>query len=145
MALSIDNGLSRYAAAAVTAALLICCSGAATAGVDDVWAASPATQDTQWAQVNAAPVSPSNSGNSDIDQWQWIVGSRIGTNNYKKTIWVNVSNVRNVRVNVNGGQAMCVHSNPNDNHTNTCMLPVPVGGTWEVSTLNGIQLYVPVR
>ena len=44
------------------AALLACCSGAATAGVDDVWAASPATQDTQWAQANLATVIPVNNG-----------------------------------------------------------------------------------
>ena len=57
-----DNGLSRYRARLLMAALLACCSGAAAAGVDDVWAASPATQDTQWAQVYAAPVNPINSG-----------------------------------------------------------------------------------
>lgn len=44
------------------AALLLCCSGPAAAGVDDVWNASPATQDTQWAQANAAPVNPGHSG-----------------------------------------------------------------------------------
>jgi hypothetical protein len=44
------------------AALLTCCSGAATAGVDDVWNASPATRDTAWAQQYAAPVNPANSG-----------------------------------------------------------------------------------
>jgi hypothetical protein len=48
------------------AALLACCSGAATAGVDDVWNASPATQDTQWAQANLATVIPSNSGNKPV-------------------------------------------------------------------------------
>lgn len=116
------------------------------AGVDDVWAASPATQDTQWAQANMAPVSPSNSGSGDSDEWQWIAGNRIGTNNYKKTIWVNVSNVRNVSITVTGkGGGQCIHSNPNDHHTNTCMLPVPVGGRWEANTSRGIQLYVPVR
>ncbi len=40
------------------AALLACCSGAATAGVDDVWAASPATQDSQWVQQYSLPVNP---------------------------------------------------------------------------------------
>ena len=48
------------------AALLLCCSGPATAGIDDVWAASPATRDTAWAQQNAAPVKPGNSGNGPI-------------------------------------------------------------------------------
>ncbi|MCK2086486.1 hypothetical protein HB860_21460 [Aeromonas sp. 3925] len=57
-----DNGLSRYRARLLIAALLACCSGAATAGVDDVWAASPATQDTQWAQANLATVIPVNNG-----------------------------------------------------------------------------------
>ena len=32
------------------------------AGVDDAWAASPATQDTAWAQQYAAPVNPAISG-----------------------------------------------------------------------------------
>ena len=45
-------------------ALLVCCSGAATAGVDEVWNASPATRDTAWAQQYAGAVSPSNSGAS---------------------------------------------------------------------------------
>ena len=60
MALSSDNGLSRYAWPFVISMLFIC--GGASAGVDDVWNASPATQDTQWAQAYAAPVNPSNSG-----------------------------------------------------------------------------------
>lgn len=30
--------------------------------MDDVWAASPATTDTRWAQANAAPVNPGHSG-----------------------------------------------------------------------------------
>ncbi|MCF5901240.1 hypothetical protein [Aeromonas veronii] len=62
MNFSIDNGLSRCRAAVVTAALLLCCNGNALAGVDDAWNASPATQDTSWAQVYAAPVNPSNNG-----------------------------------------------------------------------------------
>lgn len=62
MNLSSDNGLSRCRAAVVTAALLLCCNGNALAGVDDAWNASPATQDTSWAQVYAAPVNPSNNG-----------------------------------------------------------------------------------
>ena len=57
-----DNRLSRYLVGLLMAALLVCCSGAATAGVDDVWNASPATQDTQWAQQHSLPVSPANSG-----------------------------------------------------------------------------------
>lgn len=44
------------------AVLLACCSGATTAGVDDVWNAAPATQDTAWAQQYAAPVNPANNG-----------------------------------------------------------------------------------
>lgn len=43
------------------AVLLACCSWTATAGVDDVWASSPATQDTLWAQQHSQPVIPSNS------------------------------------------------------------------------------------
>lgn len=62
MALSSDNGLSRYRKAAVMAALLICCNWPAAAGVDDAWNASPTTNDTQWAQANSAPVNPGNSG-----------------------------------------------------------------------------------
>ncbi|MCX4117453.1 hypothetical protein, partial [Aeromonas hydrophila] len=48
----------------VVGALLVCCGGRAFAGVDDVWAASPATTDTQWAQAYAAPVNPANNGSS---------------------------------------------------------------------------------
>lgn len=62
MKLYSDNGLSRYPARLLMAALLACCSGATVAGVDDVWAASPATQDTAWAQQYAGRVGPSNSG-----------------------------------------------------------------------------------
>ena len=39
----------------------MCCSVTAQT-VDEAWAASPASQDTQWAQAYAAPVNPSNSG-----------------------------------------------------------------------------------
>ncbi len=58
---------------------LCCCvaAGAATAGVDDVWNASPATQDTSWAQAYAAPVNPSNSGSGTVGPWQ-----RLGNSTY---------------------------------------------------------------
>lgn len=48
------------------AALLLCCSWPAAAGVDDVWAASPATNDSAWAQANAAPVNPGHSGGGNV-------------------------------------------------------------------------------
>lgn len=64
MKLYIDNGRSRYSAAAVMAALLLCYSATAQT-VDEAWAASPATTDTQWAQANAAPVNPANSGTAN--------------------------------------------------------------------------------
>ena len=60
MKLSIDNGLSRCRAAHVMCLLFFC--GQIQAGIDDVWAASPATQDTAWAQQYAAPVNPAISG-----------------------------------------------------------------------------------
>lgn len=60
MKLYIDNGLSRYAWLFVISTFFIC--NGASAGVDDVWAASPATNDSKWAQANAAPVNPSHSG-----------------------------------------------------------------------------------
>lgn len=62
MKLYSDNALSRFSTRLLMAALLPCCSGTVTAGVDDVWAASPATYDTQWAQAYAAAVNPSFSG-----------------------------------------------------------------------------------
>ncbi len=43
------------------AALLLCCSATAQT-VDEAWAASPATTDTQWAQGFTGNVHPSNSG-----------------------------------------------------------------------------------
>ncbi|MDX7702033.1 hypothetical protein [Aeromonas caviae] len=46
------------------AALLLCCSATAQT-VDEAWAATPAAQDTPWAQVNAAPVNPANSGSGN--------------------------------------------------------------------------------
>lgn len=64
------------------AALLICCSGPALAGVDDAWNASPATQDTSWAQTYAAPVNPSNSGSGLT--WGPIIESGGVEYNYMK-------------------------------------------------------------
>lgn len=61
MKLSIDNGLSRYQAPIVAFMLFFC--NEAFSGVDEVWNASPATQDTAWAQQYAAPVNPMISGN----------------------------------------------------------------------------------
>ena len=36
------------------------------AGVDDVWAASPPTNDSAWAQAYAAPVNPSHSAGAAL-------------------------------------------------------------------------------
>lgn len=54
------KALSICRLAIVTMASLFC--GEAVCSVDDVWAASPATYDTQWAQAYAAAVNPSFSG-----------------------------------------------------------------------------------
>ncbi|WP_270820091.1 hypothetical protein, partial [Aeromonas sp. Y311-2] len=62
MTLNIDKCHSRYLAAVVTTVLLFCCSQTAWAGVDDVWAASPPTYDSSWAQQYAIQVGPGNSG-----------------------------------------------------------------------------------
>lgn len=64
MTLHIDNGRSPYRSFFVAVVFLFCFSEEVSAGVDDVWAASPSTQDTQWAQANAAPVNPGHSGSS---------------------------------------------------------------------------------
>ena len=63
MNFSIDNGLSRYSRLFVVI-MFVFCGGAVAQSVDDAWAASPATNDTQWAQINAAPVNPGHSGGS---------------------------------------------------------------------------------
>ncbi len=47
------------------AALLICYSATAQT-VDEAWAASPATTDSQWAQANSAPVNPANNADNLI-------------------------------------------------------------------------------
>lgn len=60
MKLHNDNDHSRYSLAIVAIMLSFC--GKAYSGVDEVWAASPATYDTQWAQAYAAAVNPSFSG-----------------------------------------------------------------------------------
>lgn len=60
MELSIDNGLSRCKGFLVATLFLFC--NDSFSGVDEVWNASPATQDTAWAQQYAAPVNPMISG-----------------------------------------------------------------------------------
>ena len=64
MNFSIDNGLSRYTITYVVFLSFFC--GRVQAGIDDVWAASPATQDTAWAQQYAAPVNPAISGGGGV-------------------------------------------------------------------------------
>ena len=62
MNLSSDNGLSRYKGVIVSVALSLCISFTASAGVDDVWNATPPSYDTAWLQQYAGAVSPGNSG-----------------------------------------------------------------------------------
>ncbi|WP_141108953.1 hypothetical protein [Aeromonas veronii] len=63
MSLINDNGLSRYKEPFVMFMLLFCVSVNAKT-VDEVWAATPYSQDTQWAQGNLGPVNPSHNGGS---------------------------------------------------------------------------------
>lgn len=131
------------------AALLACCSGAATAGVDDVWNASPATTDTQWAQANAAPVNPVNSGSGS--DGKWISGQPNGVNTYGSTIWVNVKYSSTAwgssQVFVDG-QQVCESTTGSGQtwwHIHTCIVPVPSGSSWS-SDGHGTQvvrLYIP--
>ena len=86
----VDSGLSRYRNASVMAALLLCCSGPVTAGIDDVWAASPATNDSAWAQANAAPVNPGNSGSSDTRVWYNMLSQRANGATYYNTTGRNI-------------------------------------------------------
>ncbi|HDN9429586.1 hypothetical protein E4188_23850 (plasmid) [Aeromonas media] len=57
---NVNNAISRNQLAIVAIASLFC--GKAFSGVDEVWASSPATYDTLWAQAYAAAVNPSFSG-----------------------------------------------------------------------------------
>lgn len=46
--------------------------------MDEAWEASPVSQDTQWAQVNSAPVSPSNSGaNGSVAFYETTIVTRV--------------------------------------------------------------------
>ena len=117
MNFSIDNGLSRCKAAAVAAALLLCCSGAATAGVDDAWNASPATQDTSWAQAYAAPVNPSNSGGGGGEAVFYSISAGWGQTKSQQLVSTQTHHC-----------ALSISQSRNDNHVNTDVYQS--GGYW---------------
>lgn len=109
------------------AALLLCCSATAQT-VDEAWAATPAAQDTPWAQVNMPPVRPSNSGGGNSVKFYTATGRNGPTtsNDGLATAYAECPVGRNV---VSGGGDNGGVTAP-DNH------PVsnnPVGNGWKYS------------
>ena len=87
----------------------MCCSATAQT-VDEAWAASPASQDTQWAQVNSSPVSPSNSGSNGTVTFYSVVGSNAGATNTNRSAEVYAACPAGTKV-VSGGGG-CDQSGP---------------------------------
>lgn len=64
------NDVHQYIKQALPSAVLIFYSCTALAGVEDVWNASPPTNDTVWAQQNARPVEPGwNGSGTRVQLW----------------------------------------------------------------------------
>lgn len=148
MNFSIDNGLSRYQVAFVAVMFVFC--GNALSGVDDVWNAAPATQDTVWAQARAGSVGPKNNGQSSGGfDGKWIRGSAKGSNTYGSGIIVSAvtSTARDqaVSISVDGVKVCGSAFSSTMNHTveNSCSVPVPSNSSWAVSGTLNVNLFVP--
>ena len=127
------------------AALLICYSATAQT-VDEAWEASPATNDTQWAQVNMAPVSPSNSGNSEgiyhgVGIKLDYVGRAEGLNNTNKMEYISITYNS---TGMGDGCSILVDrmyiAIQQPARSFFCFAAIPAGARWEITTDTGSKL-----